>query len=430
MSNSPDGAARATLKQDPNFRWLMSGALISMLGDQFTLIALPWLVLKMSADTFVLGTVLALTSIPRALFILIGGALVDRHSPKRVMMLTKYVNTFLLGLLSFLIFTNQLSLWMVYGFALAIGLATAFSIPAGTSMMPHVVRRDQLQAANSMMMGVRQFSMFAGPVLAGVLIAVFGDGASGSLDDANGLAAAFLLDALSFGVTIWTLAKVNVHTSPVPAGTAPHVSVLKSVADGLRYCWNDASLRTCFLYWGVVALFITGPIHIAVPLLANELGHGAAAFGGMLGAHGAGTLIGMAFSGMKPNLRLRNFGTTILLVDAVIGLLFIPMGQVSTTWQGAALLLLVGTLGGFLQVMVYTWLQRHMAPAMMGRGMALFMFIFMGVAPISSAVTGWLMRAMTLGQLFAGSGALLVGIVAIAFAVSRMRSISDLQPTR
>jgi hypothetical protein len=106
------------------------------------------------------------------------------------------------------------------------------------------------------------------------------------------------------------------------------------------------------------------------------------------------------------------------------------MGQVSTTWQGAALLLAVGTLGGFLQVMVYTWLQRHMAPAMMGRGMALFLFIFMGVAPISSAVTGWLMRAMTLGQLFAGSGALLVGIVMIAFAVSRMRSISDLQPTR
>lgn len=93
-------------------------------------------------------------------------------------------------------------------------------------------------------------------------------------------------------------------------------------------------------------------------------------------------------------------------------------------------MLLVGTLGGFLQVMVYTCLQRHMAPAMMGRGMALFLFIFMGVAPIASAVTGWLMRAMTLGQLFAGSGALLGGIVAIAFAVSRMRSISDLQPTR
>jgi len=430
MHEVTTGASHASLRQDRNFRWLMSGALISMLGDQFTLIALPWLVLQMSADTFVLGTVLALTSIPRALFILIDGALVDRHSPKRVMMLTKYANTFLLGLLSFLIFTDQLALWMVYGFALAIGLATAFSIPAGTSIMPHVVRREQLQAANSMMMAVRQFTMFAGPVLAGVLIALFGDGASGSLGDARGLAAAFLLDALSFGVTIWTLSKVALHTAALPEAAPPRTSVLRSVGDGLQYCWDDTSLRTCFLYWGAVALFISGPNQIAVPLLANEVGNGATAFGGMLGAHGAGTLVGMAVSGMKPSLRLRNFGTTILLVDTLIGLLFIPMWQVSSTWQGAALLLAVGSLGGFLQVMVYTWLQRHMAPSVMGRGMALFMFIFMGVAPISSAVTGWLMRAMTLGQLFAGSGALLVGIVAIAWMASRMRSISDLQATR
>lgn len=420
-------AGRAALSKDPDFRWMMIGAMISMLGDQFTLIALPWLVLKMTADTFVLGTVLALTGIPRALFILVGGALVDRYSPKRVMMLTKYANTLLLGALALLIFTDRLSVWMVYGFALAIGLATAFSIPAGTSMMPYVVRRDQLQAANSIMMGVRQFAMFAGPLLAGGLIAVFGGGVSGALEDGRGLAVAFMLDALSFAVTIWTLAKVNVRAPVQPEATVRHASVLTSVADGLRYCWNDASLRTCFLYWGAVALFISGPIQIAVPLLANELGHGAAAFGGMLGAHGAGTLAGMAFSGMKPNFRVRNFGTTILLLDAVIGLLFIPMGQVSATWQGVALLLAVGTLGGFLQVMVYTWLQRHMAPAMMGRGMALFMFIFMGVAPISSAITGWLMRSITLGQLFVASGALLVGIVLVAFAASRMRSISDLQ---
>lgn len=425
MNDTSAREPRGTVLKDPNFRWMIIGAAISMLGDQFTLIALPWLVLQMTGDSFVLGTVLALTSIPRALFILIGGALVDRHSPKQVMMLTKYANTFLLGALALLVFTGQLSLWMVYGFALAIGLATAFSIPAGTSMMPHVVRREHLQSANSVMMGVRQFSMFGGPIVAGLIIAVFGDGASGSLNDAAGLGMAFLLDALTFAVTIWTLAKVRMQAPAMPAA-APS-SMLAAVIDGLRYCWNDASLRTCFLYWGVVALFITGPIQIAVPLLANTIGDGAAAFGGLLGAHGAGTLLGMMVSGVKPNFRLRNFGTTILLVDAVIGLLFVPMGQISATWQGAMLLLVIGCLGGFLQVMVFTWLQRHMAPAMLGRGMALFMFIFMGVAPISSAMTGWLMRAMTLGQLFAGSGALLVGIAAVAFAISSMRSISDAQ---
>jgi hypothetical protein len=428
MSERKTDNMRAALSQDPNFRWLMSGALISMLGDQFTLIALPWLVLKMTGDTFVLGTVLALISIPRALFILIGGALVDRYSPKRVMMLTKYANTLLLGLLAVLVLTGGLSLWMVYGFALAIGFATAFSIPAGTSIMPHVVRREQLQAANSMMMGARQFSMFAGPLLAGLLIAVFGDGSSGSLGDAKGLGIAFLFDAFSFALSAWTLAKVNLHAPVAHAGSAARQSVLAAVADGLRYCWNERSLRTCFLYWGAVALFISGPIQIAVPVLANTFNHGAAALGVLVGAHGAGTLIGMAVSGIKPGLRLRNFGMTVLLLDAAIGALFVPMGLVSAAWQGVALLLVIGTLGGFLQVAVYTWLQRNMAPAMLGRGMALFMFIFMGIAPISSAVTGWVMRAITLAQLFAASGALLVAIVAIAFATSRMRFISDLKP--
>lgn len=407
----------------------MSGAVISMLGDQFTLIALPWLVLKMTGDTFVLGTVLALTSIPRALFILIGGALVDRYSPKRVMMLTKHANTVLLGALAALVLTGHLSLWMVYGFALAIGLATAFSIPAGTSIMPHVVRREQLQAANGMMMGIRQFSMFAGPLLAGLLIALFGDASSGSLGDARGLGIAFLFDACSFALSAWTLARVNLHAPIAHAGAAAQTSVLQAVADGLRHCWNDPSLRTCFLYWGAVALFISGPIQIALPVLANELNHGAAAFGALMGAHGAGTLIGMAVSGMKPALRLRSFGMTILLIDAVIGALFVPMGQVSATWQGAALLLVIGSLGGFLQVNVYTWLQRHMAPAMLGRGMALFMFIFMGVAPISAAITGWAMRTVTLAQVFAASGALLIAIVMIALAASRMRFISDSPPS-
>ena len=132
---------RAALLRDPNFRWLTLGSALTMLGDQFTLIALPWLVLQMTGDTLVLGTVLALISIPRALFILVGGALVDRHSPKQVLMITKYINLVLLATLAGLVLSGVLALWMVYALSLGIGLATAFSIPAGTAMMPHVVAR-------------------------------------------------------------------------------------------------------------------------------------------------------------------------------------------------------------------------------------------------------------------------------------------------
>ena len=136
-------------------------------------------------------------------------------------------------------------------------------------------------------------------------------------------------------------------------------------------------------------------------------------------------LLGMLATGVRPRLRFGSFGMTLLLIDGVIGVLFMPLGQAGATWQAALLLLVIGVLGGIVQINVYTWLQQSAAPALLGRTMALFMFIFMGIAPLSSALTGLLMRSITLPQLFAGCGALLVMIVAATFALSGMRTVTD-----
>ncbi len=134
MSASPRNVLR-----DRNFAWLTGGGVISALGDQFTLIALPWLVLKLSHDPATLGLVLALMGAPRAVLILFGGAVVDRHSPKAILMLTKYVNTVLLAVLAILVYSGGVTLTLAIALALGLSLASAFSIPAGTSMLPHVV---------------------------------------------------------------------------------------------------------------------------------------------------------------------------------------------------------------------------------------------------------------------------------------------------
>ncbi|PIF25742.1 transmembrane secretion effector [Acidovorax sp. 56] len=423
---------RAALFKDPNFRWMTAGSFLSMLGDQFTLIALPWLVLQMTGDTLVLGTVLALISIPRALFILVGGALVDRHSPKQVLMVTKYVNLVLLAALAGLVLAGTLTLWMVYALSLGIGLATAFSIPAGTAMMPHVVARPQLQAANGISLGLRQLTMFLGPLLAGLLIALFGTGDTAASEathaNATGIGLAFAIDALSFAVSAWTLSQVQTHAAPATPTAAPQ-AVLASVAHGLAHFWRDHELRTCFLYWSAIALFIMGPIHIAIPVLASSTPQlGAAAFGTMVGAHGAGTLLGMVVSGMVPRLRIGSLGLTILAFDAVIGVLFMPLGLITAVWQGAGLMLAIGLLGGFMQVSVFTWIQQRVPPALLGRAMSLFMFIFMGLAPISAAVTGWVMKGITLAQLFAASGGTLVVLTALALLLTPMRRVTDTAP--
>jgi MFS family permease len=412
--------ARAALLREPNFLWMMGGAVISALGDQFTMIALPWLVLVSSGDPLKMGLVIALMSVPRAIFILLGGALVDRYSPKSMLMISKYLNTVLLGLLAAMVFSGHMSLPIISALALAIGFASAFSIPAGTSMLPNVVAPAQLPMANGIMMGIRQLTMLAGPLLAGLLLALYGDGSRGG--SATGIGIAFAADGASFLLSAWTLSRVRLLHAGPKAAPEP---VLRAVGAGLKMVWNDTALRTCMLYWGLCAFVVGGTMQVALPVLASTALHGASALGLIMGVHGAGSLAGMALSGVLGKFRVRNFGTTVLLVDMLVGLLLVPLGLVEATWQAAGLLLVVGVLGGFMQVAVFSWLQRRVPRAMLGRAMSIFMFIFMGVAPLSAALTGWLLQYVSLVQLFGAAGLFLVGTALLAWMLTPMGTIAD-----
>src|SRR5450432_531635 len=133
-----------------NFRLLWIGEGISLLGDQFYMVALPWLVLQLTGSALALGTVLALAGIPRALFMLIGGAFVDRFSPRSVMIASNFVRLILVALLSVLVLTNNIRLEMLYVFALAFGLADAFFFPGQSAIVPQLLPQDQLQAGNTL----------------------------------------------------------------------------------------------------------------------------------------------------------------------------------------------------------------------------------------------------------------------------------------
>jgi MFS family permease len=412
---------RRDLFRNANFRWLIGGGTLSMLGDQFTLLALPWLVMSLSRDPLVLGTVLALGSLPRALFILVGGALVDRHSPKAVLLLTKWINVVLLGVLAAMTATGTITLPGVYVLTLAIGLATAFSYPAGSAILPQSVPEALIQPANGVLMGARQLVLLLGPVLAGLLVS----GGSEPALQGHGLALAFGFDALSFAVSAWTLSKVRTIAREKPAAQP----VLEAIAQSLQVCWQDRELRALFLYFSAIAFFVGGPIQVALPVLAAErLPGGAAALGVMLAAHGLGALAGMAVSGLKPQWRLSTLGGTVLMIDTIAGGVFLLFGHVHAAWQGALLLLPLGALGGFVQVAVYSWLQRRIPPEMLGRAMALFMFIVMGLAPLASAAAGAALRVMDVTSLFTAAALCLLGVVALGALFTPIRHIAYLAP--
>ncbi|MCB0207127.1 MAG: MFS transporter, partial [Anaerolineae bacterium] len=120
----------------PDFRLLFAGSTMSSLGDQFALVATPWLVLQLTGDPLALGIVLALEGLPRAIFMLLGGAVTDRFSPRLVMLVSDLIRLLLTSLMVVAVFTGTVQMWMVYAFALGFGLVAGFAVPAANSIVP------------------------------------------------------------------------------------------------------------------------------------------------------------------------------------------------------------------------------------------------------------------------------------------------------
>ena len=411
-----------------NFRLLFGGSMISAIGDQFTLVALPWLVLKLTGDPGALGLVLAAMALPRAVFMLIGGAVVDRMSPRRVLLGARAANALLVTLLAALVLTGAIHMWVVSAIALGIGLSTAFAYPAGSAILPQLVEPQQLQPANALFMGMRQLSMIVGPAIAGLVISAGAHDSHGKgFADATGLGLAFGIDAVSFLFSLGSLLLIRIHSDRHPTPTTG--GVLANVASGLRTIWADLPLRAFILYAAVVSVFVGGPLQVGLPVLANtRLDLGAASLGILMTANGSGMLLGSALSGFATRWVSGRLGLLVLAIDSVAGLALASLALVHSTVAGALLLAGTGALGGIAQIAIVSWIQRRVAPQMMGRTMSVLMFTFMGLGPLSAAVAGSLLKLISLPELFVGAGLLLSVIAASCMGSPALRSIGTPPP--
>ena len=193
--------------QQRNFVLLWAGQSTSLLGDQFYLVAAPWLVLKITGDPLALGTVLAAGAIPRAAMMLIGGAVSDRFSARKIMLASDLIRLVLILGLLFLVFSGLIQLWMLYFLSVLFGIVSGFFIPASNSIIPGILPGEDLQAGNSIFQGSSQLVSFIGPALAGVVIGSFAG-------EMRGIATAFGIDALTFVVsiaTLWFMQYENTH---------------------------------------------------------------------------------------------------------------------------------------------------------------------------------------------------------------------------
>jgi len=393
-----------------NFRLLWISEGISLLGDQFYLIALPWLVLSLTGNPLAVGTVLAMAGIPRALFMLAGGALTDRFTPRMLMINSNLARMILTGLLATLVLTDSIQLWMLYISALLFGLVDAFFFPAQTSIVPKLLDKEQLQSGNALIQGTAHLSMFVGPLLAGSIISLLDDGASPST---SGIALAFALDSISFLASIIMLSLMRIENGSVDAGETSG-GVIDSIRAGLLYVWNDAILRIVFPITMGLNILINGPFAIGIPVISRtRFPEGATAFGLILSLFGGGALMGTVLAGILPKLPKKLLGSISLSVISLMGVGLAVIGLSSTMYVAATAAFVMGTANGYANINLITWLQQKVAPEMMGRVMSLVMFAAIGLNPISNALAGALI-GLNLTVLLVCAGSLMTLFTLVA----------------
>lgn len=407
-----------------NFILLWIGEAISLIGDQFYMIALPWLTLQLTGDALATGGVLAVGGIPRALFMLVGGAFSDRFSARTVMLASNLMRMVLVVALAILVLLGNIQLWMLYAFALVFGLADAFFYPAQSAIVPRLVNKANLQMGNAIVMITQQLSLFGGPVLAGIVIAMASSWIQ-SGDDMTGIGIAFGLDSLTFLFSAITLWFISIEATKREEKSASG-DVLSDIRQGFANMWEDVQVRSFFLLIIVANVLIVGPISVGIPVLADtRLPEGAAAFGIIMSAFGGGSLFGTLLAGILPRPPAKYMGMVIGIVWSGMGAGIVLLGLSQTTFFAAIVGFGMGLANGYVVILFVTWLQNRTPDAMLGRMMGFLMFATNGLNPISNALAGAVI-SINPTLMFVGAGSLMVAIVVLAIIfVPNLRAMSD-----
>jgi len=398
-----------------NFRLLWMGEGVSVFGDQFYFVALPWLTLQLTRSPAVLATVLMATAIPRGALILFGGAITDKVQPRLLMLGSNAVRTLLTAVLAGLVISGDMRLWELYVLAVWFGAVDAIFYPAFDTMAPTILDEDRLAGGNALLQGSTQLSSLAGPALAGLTIAAFAG--------RSGVGIAFGVDAATFAFATVLLAMMRIARNDSESGAmtsralnAHSSGIFREVKAGLAYAWRDPILRPLLGIVAAASIAVNSPLAVGLPSLAfSRFSGGAAAFGLMFTAFGLGSLAGTIAAGGVHSPRFR--GPILIGLVLGFGLGIIAIALVPSFPIICALLGVLGVGQGYVGVLLVTWIQIRTDSNILGRVMSILAFGQFGVAPLALVAAGFLaQRSVTL--LFVTAG-LVMGAAALGSLASR-----------
>ena len=269
------------LKQNPSFRNLWYGQVISELGNWVNSIALYALILQLTGSGMAMAAAMMAKLLPMVIISPFAGVVIDRMDRRTVLIASDILRCF--TVLCFLIVESREDLWLVYAITLFEVALTGFFEPARSAILPSIVKKNHLVTANAISGATWSIMLTLGAALGGFVVSLFG------------VKVAFILDALTYLLSAWFIIKISYpNTKSEEPIKKNNSSGIKGLLEGGRYLISHPIVLALALLKSGMA--IKGGIMTLIPLFANRLWSDPAAVsvavGIMFSSRGIGSAIG------------------------------------------------------------------------------------------------------------------------------------------
>jgi len=359
----------ALLRQGP-FRRYIIGSLISDSGTWMQMMAQSWVMSALTNKAILLGLVNFAAGLPALALAPMAGSLADRFDKRKILVATQIVQIIFAISLGLLIFTGRVQIWHIIFFALLLGIAFSYEMPAISALVPELVKHDEIAPAIALDRSVFHGSRLIGPSLAGFFVAWWG------------AASAFFTNAFSFVALIVALISLPKR----PTGTAEEEEQRRSgIKEGFRYVLSNRIILALIALIACNTVFVFPAISVMLPLYVRNVLHlGAESMGGLMAVSGSGAFLGsIGLLGVARENRLKFMSGNVVAIALGVFLMARSSSFLLTACAMGVIAIALSMNFGLSNTIV----QEHAPAHLRGRVSAVFGMSFFGLMPIAGLIT-------------------------------------------
>ena len=390
------------LRVSRDYRLLWGGNLVSVVGRQITVVALPYQVFLLTHSSLAVGAIGLVQLVPLVGLSLMGGAIADRFDRRLLLILVNCGMAACSLALCLGAFAHVSAVGYLYVFAALSSAFSAVDQPARSATIPNLVAPQHLASAIALNISAFTITVIVGPAIGGVIVAT------------AGLGVAYLVDVVTFSATIAAAAAI----APQPPHGAAREPVLQSIREGLAYTWQQRIVLGGFAADLVAMVF--GMRRALYPVLATSVYRaGPVGLGLLSSALGLGAMLAALTSGWVS--RSRWLGRVVVVMVGVWGLSVILLGLASSLWFARAALALGGAADSWSAVARSTAVQMVTPDRLRGRVSAVYSMVVIGGPSLGDIEAGGVAGATSPQTAIVSGGiAVLAGIALVAMAMPEL----------